>query len=388
MSSNRKIALLTVGRSDLGLYETIINLIENDPELDLQLLVTGSHFDSRFGNSVEEIEKKGINYTKGLEMLLSSDSPQALGKSMGLGVISISQAFAEKKPDILLVLGDRVEMICGPLAAINFNIPICHIHGGAVTEGAVDDMIRHAITKMSHLHFVSSEVYKNRVIQMGEESWRVFNYGAPGLDRIDKKKLLNKDEISGKLNIDLNNPTILVTFHPVTLELKDKEIQIENLLSALDKFTYQKIITYPNNDVGNEYIIQKINEYKSKYPEKVVLLKNAGNLMYLSLLNNVTMMVGNSSSGIVEAASFGLPVINIGTRQKGKVEPPNVITTTYEIDSIVEAMKIAYENSISQKFKNLINPYGDGKASERIVNKLKTIQINNELIRKKFIDIN
>ena len=383
----RKIAVLTVGRSDFGIYESILVLLKDDPAFDLRLLVSGAHFAPSFGMTVTEIEGKGFDYELGLEMLLASDSPQGLSKSVGLGVISLAQTFAVDKPDILLVLGDRMDMVCGPIAAMAFNIPVAHIHGGAVTEGAVDDLVRHAITKMSHLHFVSCQQYADRVVQMGEEHWRVINVGAPALDGIAVRQRLSQDELYERVGLDLSERTLLATYHPVTLEPQQVGPQVDAMLAAVDETGCQAVLTYPNADVGSATIIERFREFTDSRPGRVALLKNAGTEVYLSLMATVAAMVGNSSSGIVEAPSLRLPVVNIGTRQQGKVRAGNVIDVGYSREEIAAGIRLATSPEFAQGLQDLESPYGDGRSGQKIIEVLRSISIDDRLLRKKFVDL-
>lgn len=379
--------MVTVGRSDFGIYESVLEGLKADLAFDLRLMVTGAHFAPAFGRTVTDIEEMGFDYERGLEMLLASDSPQGVGKSIGLGIISFAQAFATERPDLLLVLGDRFEMLCAPVAAMSYNIPVAHIHGGAVTEGAIDELVRHAITKMSHLHFVSCQKYADRVIQMGEEPWRVFNVGAPGLDCILARKTLSNDELSARVGLDMNKETLLVTYHPVTLEVQDVGPQVDALLVALEPTEYQVVLTYPNADVGHAIIIDRFRQFAEAHPNRVRLLKNAGTEVYLGLMATVSVMVGNSSSGIVEAPSFELPVVNIGTRQKGKVRAANVIDVGYTMEEITAGIRVATSAEFREGLRGLQKPYGDGHAGERIVEILRTIPIDARLIHKRFVDL-
>jgi GDP/UDP-N,N'-diacetylbacillosamine 2-epimerase (hydrolysing) len=385
--TSRKIGVITVGRSDFGLYESVLKGLHSSPFFEIALYATGAHFAPEFGRTVSEIVEKGFDYEKGLEMLLASDSPQGVGKGVGLGIISFAQKFASQRPELLLVLGDRIEMLCGPVAAMSYNIPVAHIHGGAVTEGAIDDLVRHAITKMSHIHFVSCQQYADRVMQMGEEAWRVFNVGAPGLDRIATRKKLSKAEISTRIGLDMEKDTLLLTYHPVTLETQDVDVQVEALLAALKSTEFQLVMTYPNVDVGNAIIIDRFSQFSKKHKDRVRLLKNAGTELYFALMEAVIAMVGNSSSGITEAPSFKLPVVNIGTRQTGKLRAPNVIDVGYSAEEIVSGIRVATSNQFKEGLRDIKNPYGDGHAGEKILEVLRTIEINDKLIRKKFVDI-
>lgn len=383
----RRIAVLSVGRSDIGIYETLLDLISEDPQTELDLLLTGSHYDPKYGDSFEWIRKKKWNFVSGLEMNLVSDTPGSIGKSIGLGIQSLSQYFSMQPPDLLVVLGDRTEMICGPMAALGFNIPVAHIHGGAVTEGAIDDLIRHSITKLSHLHFVSCEDYAARVKRLGEEEWRVFNFGAPGLDRFLKIPKITKSELFNKIGSKIIfEKFILVTFHPVTLDIDNIEFQINELMKAIILSGYPCVITYPNNDLGTSLIVKAIEIFQRENPEKVILIRQAGTEIYSNLMYHASIMVGNSSSGIVETTSFSLPVVNIGNRQKGKMIPLNVIQSDYDHNSILLAIDKCNKIEFKEFLQNYKNPYGDGESSYKIFKILKEIPINQRLFQKKFID--
>lgn len=383
----RRIAVVTVGRSDFGIYESVLEQLRSDPSFELRLMVTGAHFAPQFGNTVSDIEEKGLEYEGGLEMLLATDSPQGIGKSVGLGIISFAQAFATEQPDILVVLGDRIEMLCGPVAAMPYNIPVAHIHGGAVTEGAVDELVRHAITKMSHLHFVSCQKYGDRLVQMGEEQWRVHNVGAAGLDRLLSTRPLSRSEVSARVGMELDGDTLLVTYHPVTLESNHLEAQLDNLLKVLDHTGRKVVLTYPNADTGHSTIMQRFHRFSEANPGRVSLLKHAGTQVYAGLMASVAAMVGNSSSGIVEAPSFGLPVVNIGTREDGKVRAGNVIDVGYTADQITDGIQKATSAEFRLSLRDKPNPYGNGQASQRIARVLRTVTVGDSLIRKKFVDL-
>lgn len=382
----KTIGLITVGRSDLGLYETLIRKLANCSDFSLHIMPTGGHLSSRFGDALADIVEDGVNVERGLEMLIESDSPQGVSKSIGLGVLSFAQSFAVRRPDLLLVLGDRHEMICGPIAAIPYNIPVAHIHGGKVTEGATDELIRHALTKMSHMHFVSCDEYACRVLQMGEEDWRVLNVGALGLDRISRYRVWQRTELCQELDLDHRAPFLLVTYHPVTLERDNLTSQINALLGALDAVDMQCVLTYPNADIGNQYIIERYNQFRDGKPKNVRLLNNAGSELYINLMHHAGAMVGNSSSGIVEAPSFRLPVVNIGTRQDGAMRADNVIDACCEEEAITSAINKAISEDFHDLIATLDNPYGAGNASEKIVKTLRSLSIDDRLLRKKFID--
>lgn len=383
----RKIAVVTGARSDYGLLYPVLKIINETVGLQLQLLVTGMHLSPEFGSTKKVIEEDGFEICEKVEMLLSSDTPTGLAKSMGLGTIGFAQVYEKITPDLLLVLGDRFETHCAVVAAMPFKIPVFHIHGGESTEGAIDELIRHSITKMSHIHFPSTEFYAERIRRMGEEDWRIFVSGSPGIDNIRMlEPLMNKNEFNNTFNIDLNLPTIIVTYHPVTLEYENTSWQLQNLFAALEAANQQVLFTYPNADTTGRLIIEMMNNFVQNY-SKAQICVNLGQRAYLNLMKHASVMVGNSSSGIIEAPSFKLPVVNIGERQRGRVRAKNVIDVGYSKDEIYDAIKKALSPEFKCNLKSLINPYGEGKASQIIVDVLKNIDINNQLLLKKFNDM-
>ncbi|ADD01787.1 UDP-N-acetyl-D-glucosamine 2-epimerase, UDP-hydrolysing [Thermoanaerobacter italicus Ab9] len=379
----KKIAVVTGTRAEYGLLYWTMKEIENDPELELQLIVTGMHLSPEFGLTVQEIEKDGFKIDEKIEILLSSDTGQGVAKAIGLGVIGFTQAFVRLNPDILMILGDRFEIFAAATAAMAMNIPIAHIGGGESTEGAIDEQIRHAITRMAHIHFTSCDYYAKRIKKMGEEEWRIFNVGAPGLENIKRLKLLNREEVEKLLNVDLSETTLLVTYHPVTLEMQTLKEQMDNLLGALMQTGYQIIFTYPNSDSGGRYIIKRINEFIKNY-NKAKAFVNLGQQKYLSLLQYVNAMVGNSSSGIIEAPSFKLPVVNIGDRQKGRLRAENIIDVGYSKEEILNGInKALQDEEFRAKLEDIKNPYGDGDTSKKIIKILKEINTKQENFLKK-----
>jgi len=387
MPAKRSIAVVTVARSDFGLYEPVLEKIKADRALELRLMASGAHFEEKFGPTIREIESKGYEYERGLEMPAASDVPADIAKSLGAGVAAFARAFAARRPDILMVLGDRLEMLCAPVAALPFNIPFAHLYGGKVSEGAVDELVRHALTKMSHLHFVASERHAQRVRQMGEEPWRVLNYGSPSLDRIHSRPRASRAEACARTGLEPSRPFVLVTFHPVTLEPEKRGAQIESLLRALSGYEQQIVLTYPNADAGHTEIISAFHRFADAHRARVHVLKNAGADLWFDLMSCAAAMIGNSSSGIAEAPSFELPVVNIGTRQAGFERAANVIDTGYDADEIIAAIRRATSAEFRAGLKGLKNPYGDGHASEHIVETLRTIALDDRLLRKKFIDL-
>jgi UDP-hydrolysing UDP-N-acetyl-D-glucosamine 2-epimerase len=383
----RSIGVVSVSRSDYGIYLPLLKTIKEDPELKLTLFVTGMHLSPEFGLTVEEIKKDHFEISAQIEMLLSSDTPVGISKSMGLGLIGFAQTFERLKPDILIVLGDRFEMYTAALASIPFNIPIGHIHGGEITEGAFDDALRHSITKLSHLHFVSTKIYAERVIQMGEEPWRVTVVGAPGLDNLKHINIMDKVKIEAKYGIKLEPQTLLVTFHPTTLEHTQTEWQVSELLSALEAVNLPVVFTMPNADTAGRKVARMIESFVSKHTSSY-LVNNMGTKGYFSMMAVATAMVGNSSSGIIEAGSFGLPVVNIGNRQRGRVKGSNVIDVDYNKESVIKGIKEVLNPQLREKLKKFKNPYDGGNSSKKIIEILKRTPLDEKLLIKRFYDIN
>jgi len=382
----RKIAVVTGTRAEYGLMYWIIKGIHDDPELELQLIVTGTHLSHEFGMTVNEIEIDGFPIADRVEMLLSSDSETAVATSMGLAMIGFARSYERLKPDILLVLGDRFETFSAVASAIPFKIPIAHIHGGESTEGSMDESFRHAITKMSHFHFPATEEYAKRIIQMGENPDRVFCFGAPGLESIFRLKLLSKNQLCQTLQIPMNKGIGIVTYHPATLEDNTTKNNITEILEALKGFeNIFWIFTYPNADMGGRLIVREIQGFITENLERGRLFSSLGQLKYLSLMKHATLMVGNSSSGIIEAPSFKLPVVNIGDRQKGRVRAKNVIDVNVcNRKNISEAIKTAVSEVFVASIRDVENPYGKGNMSRDIIEKLKNITLSNSLIQKGF----
>jgi UDP-N-acetylglucosamine 2-epimerase (non-hydrolysing)/GDP/UDP-N,N'-diacetylbacillosamine 2-epimerase (hydrolysing) len=382
----RHIGVVTVGRSDYSLYHPILKKIEADAGLHLHLIVAGMHLSPEFGLTYRYIEEDGFEIGDRVELSLCSDSPEGISKSMGLGVIGFAQSYARFRPDLLVVLGDRFEMVAGVLAAQPFNIPLVHIHGGERTEGAMDDAFRHSITKLSHLHMVATEEARRRVIQLGEEPGRVTISGAPALDTIAAMKLYSRKELQGRLGLSLETAPLLVTFHPVTLQYEKTDLYIGELLEAIERTSMPVVFTYPNADTGGRVIIEAIEKYASTH-SNCICAPTLGLRGYYSLMNYAAAMVGNSSSGIIEAASFELPVVNIGDRQKGRLRGGNVIDAESSSDEISEAIQTAIHPRFRAELVGMANPYGDGQAAERIVRVLRETELSPALIQKTFYDI-
>lgn len=384
--NRRKIAVITGSRAEYGLLYWIIKGIDDDPALKLQLIVTGMHLSSKFGLTVKEIEKDGFPIAARIKMLVSSDTEEAIATSVGRGMTGFAKAYSRLRPDMIVVLGDRFEIFAAVSAAIPFRIPVVHIFGGEATAGAFDEQFRNAITKMSHIHFPSTEEYKNRIIQMGENPKYVFSFGAPGIDNVLKLKFLDYEKLCSELRIPVNRRIGVITYHPVTLEDNTAGKQISELLAALNKIEdIHWVFTFPNADTDNEVIIKEIKRYIKKYPAKSRLYISLGRLRYLSLLKNASVLVGNSSSGLIEAPTFHLPVVNIGDRQKGRIKLANVIDVKEcTREAIFKAVSKALSVGFRKSLEHLRNPYGKGNASEKIVEVLKCIPINGSLIKKEF----
>lgn len=384
--TKRKICIVTGTRAEYGLLYWLMREIEADDGLELQLIVTGMHLSPEFGLTYKEIEKE-FKIDKKIEMLLSSDTSVGISKSMGLAQISFADAYEELKPDIVVVLGDRYEIFSATSTAMIARIPIAHLHGGETTEGAFDESIRHSITKMSHLHFTATEEYRNRVIQLGEHPDRVFNVGGMGIENIKRLELLGKEEFEKSIDFRLNDKNILVTFHPVTLENATAKEQFQELLNAIEELEDTNIIfTKANSDTDGRVINQMIDEYVAKNSHKAIGFISLGQLRYLSALQFVDAMVGNSSSGLAEAPSFQIGTINIGDRQKGRIKAKSVIDCEPDKQSIKKAFEKLYSNEFQELLTTVKNPYGDGCASEKAVEVLKSVSLD-KILKKSFYDI-
>lgn len=384
----RKVCVVTGTRAEYGILQNLIKLLHEDPEVELQLLVTGMHLSPEFGNTIETIIADGFPISKKVEVLLSSDTPIGISKTMGLGMISFAEALEELAPDIMVVLGDRFEIFSAVAAAMIARIPVGHIHGGEATEGLIDEPIRHSITKMSHIHFPATEEYRKRIIQLGEQPDRVFCTGTPGLDNIMSLDLLSKEEFENSIEFDLeDSPTALLTFHPVTLDFSSAEEQFGEVLAALSARPEMKVIfTMPNSDTDGRVIIKMINHFVAKNPKRYKAFVSLGQLRYLSALKYVDLVIGNSSSGLIEVPSFKIPTINIGDRQKGRIKASSVINCDPTESSIIQAMNKAFDNEFRASLRALKNPYGEKGASEKIKDILCKFDFEN-IIKKKFYDL-
>jgi len=384
----KKICVITGTRAEYGLMSRVMRLIKEDADLQLQIIATNMHLSVEHGETYKEIEADGFVIDWKIPILSSSDNTNATVKSVGAGIIGFADAYEDLQPDMIMVLGDRYEILAAVSAALFYKIPVIHLYGGEITEGAYDDAIRHAITKMSHLHFTSTEEYRQRVIQMGEQPETVHYVGALGCENIRQIPLMNKEELEKSLNFALDKNTILVTFHPVTMETNTAETQFKELLAAIDKFEDLRVIfTMPNSDTDGMVIMDLIKKYVAKNPEKAVWFTSLGMKRYLSALKYVGVVVGNSSSGIVEVPSFHTPTLNIGDRQKGRIAAASVVNCLPTEDDIKE--KLAFIMQHNKGINPLvINPYDKPNTAYEIVRIIKEHLKQNINPVKKFYNLN
>jgi len=382
--TERIIGVVTGTRADYGLYRPILRRMAA-AGLKAELYVCGMHLAHEFGHSIDLIERDGFKIAERIETLLAGDTPEAVASAMGLGVIGFARRLSHRAPSLLLILGDRTEMLAAATAALPFGIPIAHIHGGELTEGAIDDAIRHALSKMSHIHFVSTEESAARLARMGEEPARIHVTGAPGLDNLAEVRPLGDNALADAIGMKLAPAPLLVTFHPETLEHADTAAHFAELLAVLDGIDRPIVFTYPNADTRGRTIAAAIERFVEPRPN-CRAIRNLGTDLYFSLMAHAAAMVGNSSSGIIEAASFKLPVVNIGSRQRGRMRPRNVIDAEPAQGAIRAAIGRAVDPAFRAALNGLANPYGDGHASERIVAVLQSVPLDGALIRKRFYD--
>lgn len=384
----KKICVVTGTRAEYGLLKPVIEKISRDIELDLYLVVTGAHLSPEFGLTYQEIENDGYIISKKIEMLLSADTPGSIVKSMGVEMIGFADAFTEVHPDMVVILGDRYEMLAAASAAMIHRIPIAHIHGGETTEGAIDEAIRHAITKMSYLHFATTEGYRKRIIQLGENPARVFNVGALGVENIKTVKLLSMEALEQSIGLKLGKNTMMVTYHPVTLERESSAGQFENLLRVLEsREDWNIIFTKSNSDTDGRIINQMIDRFVANHRKRSIAHTSLGQVRYLSALKYCSMVIGNSSSGIVEVPSFHIPTVDIGDRQRGRIASGSVIHCETGIEDIENAVDKAMQEEFRQLIKNEKNPYEGNNTSSEIFSIVKYFLKNGIDIKKKFYDL-
>lgn len=382
----KKICVITGTRAEYGLLSKLMKRIDDCPDMQLQIIATNMHLSPEFGLTYREIEADGFHIDKKVEMLLSSDTRNATTKSLGLGIIGFADAFEDLAPDMVVILGDRYEMLGAASAALLYGIPIAHISGGDVTEGAYDDAIRHSISKMSHLHFTSAEEYRQRVIQLGEQPDRVFNFGAIGLDNMRQIQFLDRQSLEQSIGFEIGEDCILVTYHPVTMERNSAETQFGALLEAIDRVGCRVIFTKPNSDSDGRIIIKMIDEYVAANSDKAACYTSLGYVRYLSALQFVKAAVGNSSSGILEVPSFGIPTVNIGDRQKGRLRADSVIDCNTDVDSIEKSIRGALSQEWQTIARNATNPYEQPDTVARIFDVLQQCDLS-QMKQKRFYDI-
>ena len=384
--SARKILVVTVGRSDFGISRQILDRIAETEGLDYGLLVSGAHLSEAAGYTVREIEAEGRPIAARIPLPDSHGSMEATAQAMAAAMGGTATYLARERPDIVLVVGDRFETFAIAAATVPFNLPLAHVHGGEVSFGAIDDSFRHAITKISHLHFAATRDYADRILQMGEEPWRIHVSGAPSLDNLRRARLPSRTELAERFNIAFDRPPLLVTFHPVTRQADDVGQQIRALLDALRQVDVPVVLTAPNADVGSDVIRAELSRFIAERPA-VTLVESFGSLNYLAMLRESAAMVGNSSSGLVETPAFALPTVNVGDRQDGRTRAQNVIDVAAETDAIVAGLRKALSPEFRQSLAGMENPYGDGTASDVIANVLATVDIDARLIAKRFHDL-
>ena len=383
---NKKVCIITSTRADYGLLRWVMQGIKEDADLYLQIIATGMHLSPEFGLTYKAIEADGFHIDRKVEMLTSSDTPEGIAKSMGLAMIGFSDALKELNPDLLVVLGDRFEIFSAVATALVACIPVAHLHGGETTEGAFDEAFRHSITKMSHLHFVARYEYKQRVIQLGEHPEHVFLVGGLGVDNIKRLNLLDRSELEASLGFKFGQKNLLITFHPETLENVSAVTQMQVILDVLaNQKDTVLIFTMPNADTQSRALFEIINQFTTQHINAHAF-SSLGQLRYLSCIAQVDAVLGNSSSGLTEVPTFKKGTINIGNRQRGRLQVASIINCEPQQESIAEAIRILYSQKFQASLNDICNPYGDGGASEKIVNKLKTINIE-DIVKKSFYNL-
>ena len=381
----RKIAVVTSSRADYShLYWPLHDLAAH-PAVDLQLIVMGPHLSPAFGSTVVEIERDGFPIAGRVECLLSSDTDIGMAKTIGVAVLGLADLLGQQGPDLLLLIADRYEMLAPAAVALALRIPIAHIEGGEISEGAIDDAVRNALTKMSHIHFTSTHNARARVIAMGEEPWRVHRAGAPSLDHLRRSTLLTLDELQQKVGLHLDQPTVLVVYHPVT-RLRDTTAEADALFEALTRIQGQILFSYPNADAGSHHLVERARAFAATHANAHVFV-NLGAVTYLSLLHHIDVLVGNSSSGIMESASLALPTVDIGMRQQGRERARNVLNAAPDADAILEKITAARSPAFRASLAGMENPYGDGHASRKIVEVLTTVTLTGELLIKRALPL-
>lgn len=384
----RKICVVTGTRAEYGILKRLMYAIREDADLELQVIATNMHLSPEFGSTYKEILADGFTINRKVEMLLSSDTANATCKSVGLGTIGFADAYEELKPDLLVILGDRYEILAAVTTALLYRIPVAHISGGEITEGAYDDAIRNAITKMSHLHFTATEEYRKRVIQMGEQPATVFNVGAMGVDSIRYVEMMSQEELEESIGFKLNRPSALITFHPVTLDCNTNSAeQFANLLQALTNIPELNcLFTYPNSDTDGRVLIQMIHDFVERNKHRATSIPSLGQKRYFSALKLVDVVIGNSSSGIVEVPSFKIPTVNIGIRQKGRIQADSTINCSPLADEIEQSVKQSLSPSFKEIATRTTNPYHTPDTVNHILQVLKNTDLS-DIVIKHFYDL-
>ena len=377
----RKVCVVTGTRAEYGLLRPLLEEIRDDARLELQLAVTGAHLVPEFGDTVAQIEADGFEPSVRIDMLLASNTTVGVSKSLGLAVMGFADAYERLRPDLVVLLGDRYEILAAAQAAMIARIPLGHIHGGETSEGAIDEAMRHAITKMSHLHFVAAEPYRRRVIQLGEQPNRVWTVGALGLDHVRRLRLLTRTELGRQIGFDCTRPFALATFHPATLEAESPVAQLDHLFRALDESDLRVLFTKANADVGGTRINAALERYAAERPDRVGLVASLGQLRYLSAMRHAEIVLGNSSSGIIEAPAVGTPTVNVGSRQQGRLRSPSIIDCAPTVAAITRAIRRARSAAFGARAAKRRSPFGDGRAARRIARVLRSVPLDRLLVK-------
>jgi UDP-hydrolysing UDP-N-acetyl-D-glucosamine 2-epimerase len=381
MTMKRKIAVITTSRADYSHLYWPLQDLAHHADVDLKLIVMGPHLSPEFGRTVRDIENDGLEIAARIECLLSSDTDVGMAKTIGMATLSLADCLGQTRPDLILLIADRYEMLAPAAVALALRIPIAHIEGGEISEGAIDNTVRHTLTKLSHVHFTSTFKARERVVAMGEEEWRVHRAGAPSLDHLCRNPLLTRKQLEALLQIDLTKPSAVVAYHPVTI-VRDTTQEADALFAALLEMPGQILFSYPNTDAGSRELIQRTERFLAQRPDARVFV-NLGALNYWSLLRHADLMIGNSSSGIMETPSFALPTVNVGMRQQGRERSPNILDAAPEKRDILAKIEIARSEDFRRSLEGMQNPYGDGHASEKIVSVLTSVALGEKLLIKK-----
>jgi UDP-N-acetylglucosamine 2-epimerase (non-hydrolysing)/GDP/UDP-N,N'-diacetylbacillosamine 2-epimerase (hydrolysing) len=383
----RVICVVTTSRADYGYLRGVMREVDDDPDLDLQVVVGGSHLSADAGNSVREVEADGFPIHARLAFTPASDSGADAARALGAATVCFTDALSRLRPDIVVVLGDRYEILAPAAVCLLLRIPLAHLHGGECSVGAVDESVRHAVSKLAALHFPAAEVYRRRIIRMGEDPTRVFNCGSPGLDGIRQEKRLSRAELASRLGMSLDQPTALVAFHPATLNEREARAQVSGMLDAIDRSALHGVVTGPNADPGGRAVNEALEAFCAARSDRFRLFHHLGATVFHSALEHLDVLVGNSSSGIIEAPSFRTPVVNVGDRQEGRLRAANVIDCGYGADEILDAIQRALSPAFRQSLASLVNPYdehGDGRASWRIKEQMKAVALGSTVLKKAF----